>query len=50
MPEAPFHQPHDKFFRVTFSEPWNAAAFLRHLLGGPLQPLVEWNSLNLLPG
>jgi predicted transposase YdaD len=44
------HQPHDKLFRATFSEPRNAAAFLRHHLGGPLPALVDWDSLALLSG
>jgi len=50
MPDEPVHQPHDKLFRATFSDPRNAAAFLRHHLGGPLPALVDWESLSLLPG
>jgi predicted transposase YdaD len=50
MPDDPLHQPHDKLFRSTFSDPRNAAAFLRHHLGGPLPALVDWDSLSLLPG
>ena len=50
MPDDPLHQPHDKLFRATFSDPRNAAAFLRHHLGGPLPALVDWDSLSLLPG
>jgi hypothetical protein len=50
MPDDPLHQPHDKLFRATFSDPWNAAAFLRHLFSAPLQTPVEGNSLNLLSG
>ena len=50
MPDDPLHQPHDKLFRATFSDPRNAAAFLRHHLGGPLPALVDWDSLALLPG
>jgi predicted transposase YdaD len=50
MPEEPVHQPHDKLFRATFSDPGNAAAFLRHHLEGPLPALVDWNSLALVPG
>ena len=50
MPDDPLHHPHDKLFRSTFSEPRNAAAFLRHHLGGPLPALVDWDSLSLLPG
>ena len=50
MPDESLHQPHDKLFRATFSNPENAAAFLRHHLGGPLPALVDWTSLSLLPG
>jgi predicted transposase YdaD len=50
MPDDPLHQPHDKLFRATFSNPVNAAAFLRHHLGGALPALVDWHSLTLLPG
>jgi hypothetical protein len=49
MPDDPLHQPHDKLFRATFSDPRNAAAFLRHHLEAPLPALVDWNSLVLLP-
>lgn len=50
MPDESLHQPHDKLFRATFSDPRNAAAFLRHHLGGPLPALLDWDSLALLPG
>jgi len=50
MPDESLHQPHDKLFRATFSDPRNAAAFLRHHLGGPLPAHVDWESLALLPG
>ncbi len=50
MPDDPLHHPHDKLFRATFSDPRNAAAFLRHHLGGPLPAVVDWDSLSLLPG
>jgi predicted transposase YdaD len=50
MPDESLHQPHDKLFRATFSDPRNAAAFLRHHLGGPLPALVDWDSLALLSG
>jgi hypothetical protein len=50
MPEESLHQPHDKLFRATFSDPVNAAAFLRHHLGGPLPALVDWDSLALQSG
>ena len=50
MPDDSLHQPHDKLFRATFSDPVNAAAFFRHHLGGPLPSLVDWNTLRPLPG
>jgi predicted transposase YdaD len=50
MPDDPLHQPHDKLFRATFSDPANAAAFLRQHLGAPLASHVDWNSLSLLSG
>ena len=50
MPDESLHQPHDKLFRATFSNPKNAAAFLRHHLDAPIPALVDWNSLSLLPG
>ena len=50
MPDESLHQPHDKLFKATFSDPRNAAAFLRHHLGGPLPALVDWDSLSLQSG
>ena len=50
MPDESLHQPHDKLFRSTFSEPRNAAAFLRHHLGGGAASCMDWASLALLPG
>jgi predicted transposase YdaD len=52
MPDVPLHQPHDKLFRATFSNPANTAAFLRHHLGagGLHLPAVDWNSLTPVPG
>ncbi len=50
MPAESLHQPHDKLFRATFSNPENAAGFLRHHLDAALSALVDWNSLALLPG
>jgi predicted transposase/invertase (TIGR01784 family) len=50
MPDDPLHQPHDKLFRATFSDPRNAAAFLRHHLGGGAASCMDWASLALLPG
>jgi predicted transposase YdaD len=50
MPDESLHQPHDKLFKATFSDPVNTAAFLRHHLGGPLTMLVDWDSLTLQSG
>jgi hypothetical protein len=50
MPDGSLHQPHAKLFRATFSNPENAAPFLRHHLDAPLPTLVDWNSLSLLAG
>jgi predicted transposase YdaD len=50
MPDEALHQPHDKLFRATFSNPENAAGFLRHHLDATLTLLVDWSSLALLPG
>jgi hypothetical protein len=47
MPDDSLNQPHDKLFKATFSDPVNAAAFLRHHLGGPLPSLVDCDSLAL---
>ena len=49
MPDDPLHQPHDKLFRATFSDPRNAAAFLRHHLGGGAASCMDRASLALLP-
>ena len=50
MPDDSLHQPHDKLFRATFSDPRNAAAFLRHHLGGGAASCMDWASLALLRG
>jgi hypothetical protein len=50
MPDDPLHQPHDKLFRATFSDPANAAAFLRHHLGSGEASSFDWSSLALLSG
>ena len=49
MADDSLHQPHDKLFRATFSDPANAAAFLRHPLGS-VASSFDWNSLALLSG
>jgi hypothetical protein len=39
MPDDSLPKPHDRLFRATFSNPENAAAFLRHHLDAPLMAL-----------
>ena len=50
MPEDEIHQPHDKLFRVAFSNPETAAAFLQAYLDPALVALVDWSSLHVEPG
>ena len=50
MPENPIHHPHDKLFKVGFSLPENAAAFLREELPAPVAQAVDWSRLRLEPG
>ena len=44
------HQPHDKLFKLGFSDPVTAAAFLREQIPEPLSRAIEWGSMKLLPG
>ena len=44
------HQPHDKLFKATFSNPVTAGAFLRHHLPVTLSRRLAWTSLHFLPG
>ncbi len=46
----PIHQPHDKLFKAGFSDPANAAAFLRHQLPEALAVRIIWDALTLEPG
>ena len=46
----PLHQPHDKLFKAGFSDPVNAAAFLRQQIPGPLAARIVWDDLQLKPG
>ena len=51
MPEeAPLHQPHDKLFKASFSDPINAAAFLRLEIPLTLAEKIQWDQLELQPG
>lgn len=44
------HQPHDKLFKAAFSNPENAAAFLRLHLPPALSTTIEWAALEFHPG
>ena len=50
MPEEPIHQPHDKLFKSSFSDPINAAAFLRTEISPALSEQIVWSRLRLEPG
>jgi len=50
MSEEPLHQPHDKLFRMAFSEPATAAAFLCAYLDSGLVALTDWSTLHVEPG
>jgi hypothetical protein len=49
MPD-PIHQPHDKLFKLGFSDPANAAAFLRTQLESAVAEAIDWSSLKLESG
>jgi hypothetical protein len=44
------HQPHDKLFTATFSQPENAAGLLRAELPSALAGAIDWDSLRTEPG
>jgi len=48
--DEPIHQPHDKLFKASFSDPANAAAFLKSRVSPELAAGIEWESLRLEPG
>lgn len=50
MPEESVHHPHDKLFKVGFSDPETAAGFLRGELPAALGEAVDWSRLRLEPG
>lgn len=50
MEDESIHQPHDKLFKAGFSDPANAAAFLRWRLPAELAEGIDWDSLRLEPG
>ena len=50
MPDEKVHQPHDKLFKLGFSDPETAAAFLREQIPARISEAVEWSRLTLLAG
>ncbi|MBL9151162.1 MAG: Rpn family recombination-promoting nuclease/putative transposase, partial [Verrucomicrobiales bacterium] len=49
-PEDSLHHGHDKLFKLGFSHPVDAAAFLRWRLAPALADSVDWDALRLEPG
>ena len=50
MTSDDIHQPHDKFFRLAFSDPATLRAFLRAYLDPKLTALLDWDTLRPEPG
>lgn len=50
MPDEPIHQPHDKLFKAGFSDPVNAAGFLREEIPASIAGRIDWDQLRLEPG
>lgn len=48
--EDSLHQPHDKLFKLGFSDPATAAAFLREQIPSRISTAIDWENLKLLPG
>jgi len=46
----PVHQPHDKLFKLGFSDPATAAAFLRTHLAPAVAAAIDWTALELQAG
>jgi len=46
----PVHQPHDKLFKLGFSDPATAAAFLRMHLAPAVAAAIDWTALELQAG
>jgi hypothetical protein len=44
------HQPHDKLFKGSFTDPINAAGFLRAELPAAVSAAIDWESLRPEPG
>ena len=50
MHDESLHQPHDKLFKAGFSDPTNAAAFLRGEISPAISTRIDWDQLQLCPG
>ncbi|MCX6880624.1 MAG: Rpn family recombination-promoting nuclease/putative transposase [Verrucomicrobia bacterium] len=50
MPDESLHQPHDKLFKAGFSDPVNAAGFLREEIPASIAGRIDWGQLRLEPG
>ena len=50
MPDESLHQPHDKLFKAGFSDPVNAAGFLREEIPASIAERIDWGQLRLEPG
>jgi hypothetical protein len=50
MPGESIHQPHDKLFKASFSDPATAAAFLRWEVPPALAGKIAWEQLRVEPG
>jgi hypothetical protein len=49
-PDDPIHQPHDKLFKASFSDPATAAGFLKWEIPAALAEAIDWASLRVEPG
>lgn len=49
-PDDPIHQPHDKLFKASFSDPATAAGFLKWEIPAALAEAIDWSSLRVEPG
>ena len=48
-PEDPLHQPHDRLFRTTFSDPANAREFLKAHLPESVAKKLPWDRMEVVP-
>lgn len=47
--EIPLHQPNDKLFKQTFSDPKTASGFLRAYLPASVVEAIDWGALKIEP-